>query len=117
MSGCRAALGDSHPETLIAITHVSAVLRHKQEYEEAVALAREVRDGWTRLERESRAPPRNTLTATNILAELLHAMGKNVEAEPLVKEVLAGFLRAVGPQHPFTMSAAENLSNVLRALQ
>ena len=60
--------------------------------------------------------PRNTLTATNILAELLHAMGRNEEAEPLVKEVLNGFLRAVGPQHPFTISAAENLSGVLRAL-
>jgi len=31
-------------------------------------------------------------------------------------QVLNGFLRAVGPQHPFTISAAENLSGVLRAL-
>ena len=116
LSGCRAALGDSHPETLIAITHLAAVLRQKKAYDEAVGLAREVRTGWMHLERDGRGPPRNTLTATNILAELLHTVGKNDEAEPLVKEVLAGFLRAVGPKHPFTVSAAENLSNVLRAL-
>ena len=43
-------------------------------------------------------------------------MKKDREAEPLCREVLNGFLRAVGPQHPFTMSAADNLSGVLRAL-
>ena len=32
--------------------------------------------------------PRNTLTATNILAELLHAMKMDAEAEPLCREVL-----------------------------
>ena len=80
-----------------------------------MTLAKEVRAGWMELERESKAP-RNTLTATNILAELLHTMGRNEEAEPLVRDVLAGFLRAVGPQHPFAVSAAENLANVLRAL-
>ena len=41
---------------------------------------------------------------------------RSEEAEPLVKDVLNGFLRVVGPQHPFSVSAAENLSNVLRAL-
>ena len=41
---------------------------------------------------------------------------RSEEAEPLVKDVLNGFLRVVGPQHPFSISAAENLSNVLRAL-
>ena len=115
LNGCRAALGDSHPETLIAITHLAAVLRQQNKLEEAVTLAKEVRAGWMELERESKAP-RNTLTATNILAELLHTMGRNEEAEPLVRDVLAGFLRAVGPQHPFAVSAAENLANVLRAL-
>ena len=67
------------------------------------------------MEREAKIP-RNTLTATNILAELLHAMKKDTDAEPYCREVLNGFLRAVGPKHPFTISAAENLAGVLRAL-
>ena len=115
LRGCRAALGDSHPETLIAITHLGAVLRHLKKLDEACNLAKEVRDGWKNLEREHKVQ-RNTLTATNIYAELLHSMGRNEEAEPLCKDVLNGFLRAVGPSHPFAVSAADNLSNVLRAL-
>jgi len=115
VKGCRASLGDSHPETLIAITHLSAVLRQQKRYDEAALLAREVRLGWKAIEGDAKVP-RNTLTASNILAELLHTMGNNQEALPLCRDVLNGFLRAVGPQHPFTMSAADNLSNVLRAL-
>jgi len=115
LCGCRAALGDSHPESLIAITHLAAVLRARQKFDEAATLAREVRNGWKELERDAKVP-RNTLTATNILAELLHTMGLDAEAEPLCREVLNGFLRAVGPQHPFTVSAVDNLSNVLRSL-
>merc|ERR1719424_1465310 len=115
VKGCRASLGDSHPETLIAITHLSAVLRQQKRYDEAALLAREVRLGWKAIEGDAKVP-RNTLAASNILAELLHTMGNNQEALPLCRDVLNGFLRAVGPQHPFTMSAADNLSNVLRAL-
>ena len=115
VKGCRASLGDSHPETLISITHLAAVLRQQKRFDESAMLAREVRLGGMELERDSKVQ-RNTLTATNILAELLHTMGNNDEALPLCREVLNGFLRAVGPNHPFTISAAENLSNVLRAL-
>jgi len=115
LSGCRAQLGDSHPETLISITHLGAVLRHAGRLNEALPLAKEVQLGWKHLEREAKIP-RNTLTATNILAELLHAMKKDTDAEPYCREVLNGFLRAVGPKHPFTISAAENLAGVLRAL-
>jgi tetratricopeptide (TPR) repeat protein len=115
VKGCRASLGDSHPETLIAITHLSAILRGQNRLDEAAVLAREVRLGWMQLEADAPVP-RNTLTASNILAELLHSMGNNDEALPLCRDVLNGFLRAVGPQHPFTMSAADNLSNVLRAV-
>jgi len=60
--------------------------------------------------------PRNTLTSINILAELLHAQGKDAEAEPYCIEVKNGFLAVVGPDHPFTVSAAENLCGVLNAL-
>lgn len=60
--------------------------------------------------------PRNTLTSINILAELLHSQGKNHEAEPLCREVLNGFNGCFGPEHPFTVSAAENLAAVLRKM-
>jgi len=116
LKGCRATLGDSHPETLISITHLAAVLRHASRFDEALPLAQEVREGWRALERDAKVP-RNTLTATNILAELLHAMKLDSQAEPHCRDVLNGFLRAVGPNHPFTISAAENLSGVLRALK
>ena len=70
---------------------------------------------WRDLEATAKVP-RNTLTSINILAELLHSQGKDKEAEPLCKEVLAGFTICVGPEHPFTVSAAENLSAVLRKI-
>jgi tetratricopeptide (TPR) repeat protein len=38
LSGCRAQLGDSHPETLISITHLGAVLRHAGRLNEALPL-------------------------------------------------------------------------------
>ena len=60
--------------------------------------------------------PRNTLTSINILAELLHAQGKDEEAEPFCREVLVGFTKALGEEHPFTISSAENLVGVLRSL-
>ena len=72
--------------------------------------------GWREIERDAPVP-RNTLTAMNILAELLHAQNKDAEAEPLCREVLGGFTQAVGPRHPFSISAAENLSAVLRAIK
>jgi len=115
VKGCRATLGDSHGETLIAITHQSSILRAIDRLDEALPLAREVREGWKKLEADQKVP-RNTLTSTNILAELLHAMKRDQEAEPMCREVLNGFLRVVGPNHPFTKSAAENHSAVLRAL-
>ena len=52
----------------------------------------------------------------SILAELLHAQGKDVEAEPFCREVLVGFTKALGEEHPFTISSAENLVGVLRSL-
>ena len=109
-------MGDSHPETLVAITHLGAVLRAVNKLDAALPLAKEVRAGWKALEGDKGPVPRNTLTSTNILAELMHAMKLDREAEPLCREVLNGFLRAVGPNHPFTKSGAENLSAVLRAL-
>ena len=53
--------------------------------------------------------------ATNILAELLHSMKRYTEAEPYAAgaQQLPARRR---PQHPFTYSAAENLSKVLRGL-
>ena len=50
------------------------------------------------------------------MAEILHSQGKETEAEPLCREVLGGFVAALGPEHPFAVSAAENLSAVLRKL-
>ena len=115
VKGVRASLGDSHPETLMSLTHLGAILRQANRLDEALTYAQEVVTGWRHLERDAKVP-RNTLTATNILAELLHSMKRYTEAEPYCREVLNGFLRAVGPQHPFTYSAAENLSKVLRGL-
>mmetsp|Transcript_22763 Transcript_22763/g.37699 ORF Transcript_22763/g.37699 Transcript_22763/m.37699 type:complete len:993 (-) Transcript_22763:437-3415(-) len=115
VSSCRAQLGDSHPETLICVTHLAGLYRAQNKLKEAEPLSREVLDGWRKIE-AGEAVQRNTLTSINILAELLHAQGKDHEAEPLCREVKTGFLAALGPQHPFTVSAAENLAGVLRSL-
>ena len=115
VAGCRAALGDSHPETLITITHLAGLLRAQNKFPEAEPLCREVLSAWRTLE-AGEPVPRNTLTSINILAELLHAQGKDVEAEPFCREVLVGFTKALGEEHPFTISSAENLVGVLRSL-
>ena len=115
VKGCRAKLGDGHPETLVALTHMTGVYRELNKLPQAEKLAREARKGWIALEGGQKGPPRNTLSSTNVLAQLLHAQGKDKEAEPFCKEVLGGFLRACGPKHPFTLSAAENFAGVLFA--
>ncbi|KAL1496380.1 hypothetical protein AB1Y20_016335 [Prymnesium parvum] len=112
LSGVRTALGDSHPETLMTITHLAGLLRAQGNLAGAEPLAREVLATWRELEKGSRVQ-RNTMTSINILAELLHSQGKDREAEPLCREVLGGFEGCFGPEHPFTVSAAENLSAVL----
>ena len=71
--------------------------------------------GWKVIEAADKVR-RNTLTSSNILAELLHTQGKDTEAEPLTREVLDGFVVALGPKHPYAISAAENLAGVLRNL-
>jgi len=116
VAGCRAALGDTHPETLICITHLAGLLRAQNKYGDAEPLCREVLAAWRA--HEAKEPvPRNTLTSINILAELLHVQGKDAEAEPLCREVLGGFTRALGEEHPFTVSSAENLAGVLGSLK
>ena len=115
VAGCRAALGDTNPETLITITHLAGLLRAQNKFADAEPLCREVLAAWRTLE-AGEPVPRNTLTSINILAELLHAQSKDREAEPLCREVLVGFTKALGEEHPFTISSAENLAGVLRSL-
>ena len=43
VAGCRAALGDTNPETLITITHLAGLLRAQNKFSEAEPLCREVR--------------------------------------------------------------------------
>ena len=96
----------------MTITHMAGLMRAPGKLAEAEPLAREVLSTWRELEATAKVP-RNTFTSINILAELLHSQGKDTEAEPLCREVLAGFAARVGPEHPFTLSAAENLAAVL----
>eukprot|EP00965_Chrysotila_dentata_P105686 3490754-Pleurochrysis_carterae.AAC.1 len=70
VSGCRAALGDSHPETLVSLTHLVGLYRAQNKLSEAEPLAREALAGWRALE-ANEPVPRHTMTAINILAELL----------------------------------------------
>ena len=114
VASSRAALGDGHPETLVGITHLAGTYRSQENLEKAEMLMREVIKGWNEIE-EKDTVKRHSVTATNIMAEILHAQGKNQEAEPLCRQVLSDFLQAVGPEHPFTRSAAGNLVGVLRA--
>ena len=96
----------------MTITHMAGLLRAQGKLAEAEPFAKDVLSKWRELEANAKVP-RNTLTSINIVAELLHSQGKDREAEPLCREVLAGFAAAVGPEHPFTVSAGENLSAVL----
>jgi hypothetical protein len=49
------------------------------------------------------------------MAFLLEAQGKLDEAEPLAREALGGFHRALGDSHPSTRTASAKLASLLTA--
>ena len=83
MEVSRETLGDRHPDTLISINNLGAVLYAKGDLAAAESLYREALE----VQRETlggRHP--DTLTSISNLGTLLHAKGDLATAEPLLRE-------------------------------
>ena len=55
-------------------------------------------------------------TGLNNLAQLLQATNRSGNAEPLMRRAFAIFETSLGPDHPFTVTARNNLPGLQAAL-
>ena len=102
------------------------MLRVQGKLDEVEALLREIVDA--RREHAAHAAARtacrdepsgaypSTMRAISNLATLLVARGRHAEAEPLIREALAGKVLAYGAHHPQTLSSVAWLASVLQEL-
>ncbi|CAL1150886.1 unnamed protein product [Cladocopium goreaui] len=112
------ALGAEHPERLVSMTYLAALLRKKKEnYQEAEALYLQCLDIRARaVEDEDVNADVMTLTLKSNLADLSLKMGKLDAAEALRRQCLCAKFATVGQGHPDTASAFESLTKVLRKM-
>ena len=120
LAGCRATLGDRHPDTITAVDTLSQLLSDLNKLEEALPLKRESLS-IKRKQLGDRHP--DTLLSVNNLAVLLNDLGRASgstkmlrEAEPLKREALAGCREVLGNRHPHTLASVANLADMLMQL-
>ena len=86
------------------------VLHHLGRFEEAEAMLRQALE----TARSSGGnPDRFTLQVMNNLGAVLEARDKTTEAEPILRECLTYSRRLLGPRHPDTFMALNDLANLL----
>ncbi|CAE7273498.1 klc-2 [Symbiodinium natans] len=109
----RSKLGDQHPDTLISINNLAALLEARGRLEEAEPLYREALKA-----RRSKLGDQHpdTLISINNLAALLKAHGRLEEAEPLYREALEGSRTTLGGSHPHTLVSVYNLACLLETI-
>ena len=91
------ALGEKHPDTLISVNDVAAVLRHQAKYEAAENMSRRVLEAREKLLGEKHP---HTLKSMNNLALALRCQKKYKEAEEMNRRALEGGPKAWGKEHP-----------------
>jgi tetratricopeptide (TPR) repeat protein len=104
------ALGDEHPETLMAMDNLATVLGCQGKYEAAEAMSRQ-----TLLLEETvlgREHP-STLTAMSNLALVLDSRGNYEAAEVMNRQTLLLSETVFGHEHPSTLRTMSNLALVL----
>ncbi len=142
LGGQRTALGNRHPHTLTTMGNLGLGLLNLGQLSEASVLLEEALAGkrMRSCVQESEDPEssvldellgegpnpshldplgksdEDTLASVNSLGNLYKAMGKFDAAAPLLEEAVSGFRRRLGPEHPSTLNAINNLA-LLRAAQ
>jgi tetratricopeptide (TPR) repeat protein len=104
------ALGKEHPDTLMSMNNLAAVLRQQGKYEEAEQMHRQTLGLRERVLGKEHP---NTLTSMNNLAIVLNRQGKYEEAEQMHRQTLELRERVLGKEHPDTLASMNNLANVL----
>ncbi|MFD9795475.1 FxSxx-COOH system tetratricopeptide repeat protein [Streptomyces sp. NPDC059070] len=99
-------LGADHPQTLLAQHNLALCLRRDGEPERARGLLHEARQAMLR---------RADATAyTCDYAMLLRELGRHEEARELAGEAAEAYERLLGPDHPYTIGARDNVALVMR---
>ncbi|MFM9995377.1 MAG: tetratricopeptide repeat protein [Phycisphaerales bacterium] len=110
---CRAQLGESHPDTIVAMRNLGGLRRMQDRFDEAEAL----------LARANELAPRvfgpeheETIATMNDLGMLRQALNRRDEAAAIYDRALALGLGALGPEHRTVMSLLNNRATILEEL-
>ncbi|MEZ6234780.1 MAG: serine/threonine-protein kinase [Phycisphaerales bacterium] len=109
----RDLLGDQHPDTLLSMGRMGAVLAVLGRLDEAEPYFVRAHDGMLRVRGPDHA---DTLGAQNNLGLLYVRQNRNAEAVPLLEQALAGQARVLGRDHIQTIRALDNLAYALSNL-
>ena len=110
LAGRRRALGDSHVDTLSAITDYASLLWSQGKLDEAAPLFREALEGMRRTRGDEHP---HTLTAVSNFANVMRTQGRLDEAASLFHEAIEVQRRTLGDAHASTLRAVGNLAAVL----
>jgi tetratricopeptide (TPR) repeat protein len=105
----RRALGEDHPDTLVAINDLALTLAEQGRYVEAEPLTRR---NLADLRRVLGPDHPETLTTAHNLGSLLGTRGEYREAESLQRRNLEDRRRVLGADHPHTLIGANALANL-----
>lgn len=106
----RRTLGEEHPDTIVAINNMGALLVNQGKFAEPATY---LRDCMKRSRRVLGEEHPDTMRAINNLGALFLIQGKYELAEPLLREALQKCRRAWGDEHPDTLASVEVLVRLL----
>jgi serine/threonine protein kinase/tetratricopeptide (TPR) repeat protein len=108
----RRLLGDDHPDTLISINNMGALLKAQGKLAEAEPYFREALQSCRRVLGDEHP---DTLSSVNSMGSLLEAQGNRAEAEPYFFEALEMSRRLFKGDHPEVAYSLSNVASVLQA--
>jgi len=108
----RRTLGEEHPDTLMSMSNMGALLQDQRKLAEAEPYWREALEKYRRTLGEEHP---NTLRSINNMGVLLQDQGKLAEAEPYYREALDKSRRTLGEEHPSTLTFINNMGFLLQA--
>ncbi|KAF2625654.1 TPR-like protein [Macroventuria anomochaeta] len=103
-------LGPEHPDTLISVSQLGAVLERQGKYEEAETKHRRALEGYEKVLGPEHP---DTLASVSQLGAVLERQGKYEEAEAKHRQALEGTEKVLGPEHPNTLISVSQLGRVL----
>jgi serine/threonine-protein kinase len=109
----RATFGDTDPEVIQSLIHVSSLLGDLQDWDGAAALAQEAYDLSAKIHG---ADDPETVYRLHNLGICLTEQGKLEEAEPILRRSLTERRRLLGNEHTAVAHAVGSLANLMRDL-